>query len=130
MPNNLLGLNMNRSDFIFTPDAEQFIVKRADRLRNPYSLSEEFVVLFNILRVERKDAYGRVVKTKGPFVYVGMERSIKGLEFAVLPSSGARVYLSGFTEEIDPIVAVNFDRSSKEGFLFIDREKSIDLKSF
>ena len=113
---------MIRNDIYFTPEAEEFIINCAERLKNPNSLAEEFIVLSNILYVERKDERGRRIKTSGPFVHIGVERSIRGLEVAKLPISGESVHLSGFDQESGITIKLNKDSSEKKARLCIDRD--------
>ena len=88
-----------RHDLHFTPEAERFILERKQKLKSEFSLAKEYIVLFNVLKVEKKDQYGKVIRTEGPFVYVGLERSKDGLLCVQLPASGKDLYLSGFDDE-------------------------------
>ena len=112
---------MTRNDIYFTPDSEEFIINCAERLKNPNSLAEEFIILSNILYVERKDERGRRIKTSGPFVNIGVDTSKRGLEDAKLPISGKSVYLSGFDKESGITIKLN-NNSEKRVRLCIDRD--------
>jgi hypothetical protein len=101
-----------RADVYFTLQAEEYILRRAERMKNRQSLVKEVIVLFNVLGVERKNQFGQVVKKDGPFVYVGLERHQEGLEVTTLPNSGMHVYLSGFAHERE--ITINITKGHNE----------------
>jgi hypothetical protein len=105
-----------------TLEAEEYILRRAARMRSPGGATDEVIVLRNILGLERKDRFGQLMSKEGPFVYVGLERIHSEFQMCNLPESGRLVYLSGFNSESDVTINVRKGGSERDTRLQIKRD--------
>lgn len=80
-----------------TPNAERHVLNFVRRIRNRRSFVEEHIVLLNVLSMERKNQFGDIISTRGPFVSISLETSIERDQAQVcLDNSGKTLFLSGF----------------------------------